>query len=143
LTVSGLPAGDTATITPSTIPAGSGATNVTLAIQTATTVASAYGNQGSLDRALSPALFSAVLLPFAGLLPWRKSLRRGRNSRASALFGVTLLVLACCAAIGGLSGCGSTNSGYLGARSQTTMVTVTATSGNLSHSTTVSLTVNN
>jgi DNA-binding beta-propeller fold protein YncE len=143
LTVSGLPAGDTATITPSTIPAGSGPTNVTLAIQTATTVASAFGNRDSLDRALSPALFSAVLLPFAGFLPWRKSLRRGRTSRASAFLGVMLLVLACCATIGGLSGCGSKNSGYLGARSQTTMVTVTATSGNLSHSTTVSLTVNN
>jgi sugar lactone lactonase YvrE len=143
LTVSGLPTGATATITPSTIAAGSGPTNVTLAIQTATTVASALGNQDSLDRALSPALFSAVLLPFAGLLPWRKSLRRGRTSRASAFLGVTLLALASCAAIGGLSGCGSKNSGYLAARSQTTMVTVTATSGQLSHSTTVSLTVSN
>ncbi|HXM15425.1 MAG TPA: hypothetical protein VN933_09295, partial [Candidatus Eremiobacteraceae bacterium] len=99
--------------------------------------------QDSLDRSLSPALFSAVLMPFAGLLPWRKGLRRGKGSRASAFLGVTLLALACCAAIGGLSGCGSHNSGYLGARSQTTMVTVTATSGQLSHSTTVSLTVNN
>ncbi|HEX4380426.1 MAG TPA: hypothetical protein VH022_10355, partial [Candidatus Acidoferrum sp.] len=143
LTVSGLPKGATATITPSTIPAGSGATNVTLAIQTSTTLASAIGNRDSLDRALSPALFSAMLLPFAGLLPRRKSLRRGAGSRASALLGVTLLAIACCAAIGGLSGCGSTNSGYLGARSQTTMVTVIATSGTLSHSTTVSLTVNN
>ena len=143
LTVSGLPTGATATITPSTIPAGSGPTNVTLAKQTATTVASAIGNQDSLDRSLSPALFSAVLMPFAGLLPWRKGLRRGKGSRASAFLGVTLLALACCAAIGGLSGCGSHNSGYLGARSQTTMVTVTATSGQLSHSTTVSLTVNN
>lgn len=143
LTVSGLPAGATATVTPSTIPAGSGPTNVTLAIQTSTTVASAFGNQGSLDRTLSPALFSAVLLPFAGFLPWRKGQRNGKSSRASALLGVTLLALACCVAVGGLSGCGSKNSGYLGARSQTTMVTVTATSGQLSHSTTVSLTVNN
>jgi sugar lactone lactonase YvrE len=143
LTVSGLPTGAIATITPSTIPAGSGPTNVTLAIQTSTTVASAIGNRDSLDRAMSPALFSAILLPFAGLLPWRKALRRGKGSRASALLGVALLAVACCAAIGGLSGCGSTNSGYLGARSQTTMVTVTATSGTLSHSTTVSLTVNN
>jgi hypothetical protein len=61
----------------------------------------------------------------------------------NAFFGVVLLAMACCAAIGGLSGCGSHNSGYLGARSQTTTVTVTATSGTLSHSTTVSLTVNN
>ncbi len=143
LTVSGLPTGATATITPSTIPAGSGPTNVSLAIQTSTTIASAIGNRDSLDRAMSPTLFSAMLLPFVGLLPWRKSVRRGRGGRASALLGVTLLVIACCAAIGGLSGCGSTNSGYLGARSQTTMVTVTATSGTLSHSTTVSLTVNN
>ena len=143
LTVSGLPTGDTATITPSTIPAGSGPTNVSLSIQTSTTIARAIGNRDSLDRAMSPSLFSAMLLPFVGLLPWRKSLRRGAGSRSSALLGVTLLVIACCAAIGGLSGCGSTNSGYLGARSQTTLVTVTATSGNLSHSTTVSLTVNN
>lgn len=143
LTVSGLPTGATATITPSTIPAGSGPTNVTLAIQTSTTIASAIGSRDSLDRAMSPTLFSAMLLPFVGLLPWRKCRLRGQGGRASALLGVTLLVIACCAAIGGLSGCGSTNSGYLGARSQTTMVTVTATSGTLSHSTTVSLTVSN
>jgi sugar lactone lactonase YvrE len=143
LTVSGLPTGATATITPSTIPAGSGPTNVTLTIQTATTVASAAGNRDSLDRALSPALFSAVLLPLFGLLPWRKALRGRQSSLRSAFLGASLLAIACCAAIGGLSGCGSTNSGYLGARSQTTMVTVTATSGNLSHSTTVTLTVSN
>jgi sugar lactone lactonase YvrE len=145
LTVSGLPTGATATITPSTIPAGSGPTSVTLAIQTSTTIASSGigSNRDSLERALSPALFSAVLLPFAGLLTWRKSLRRGQTSHASAFLGVSLLLIASCAAIGGLSGCGSNNSGYLGARTQTTMVTVTATSGTLSHSTTVSLTVNN
>ena len=45
--------------------------------------------------------------------------------------------------VGGLSGCGSTKSGYLAARSQTATVTVTATSGQLSHSTTVTLTVSN
>jgi sugar lactone lactonase YvrE len=143
LTVSGLPAGATATITPSTIPAGSGPTNVTLAIQTSTTIASAISNRGSFERALAPALLSAVLLPFGGLLPLRKSLRRGQASHASAFLGVSLFVIACCAAVGGLSGCGSDNSGYLGARTQTTIVTVTATSGQLSHSTAVSLTVNN
>jgi sugar lactone lactonase YvrE len=143
LTVSGLPVGATATITPSTIPAGSGLTNVTLAIQTSTTIARAIGDRESFERALSPALFSAMLLPFAGLLPWRKSWRRCQTSRAISFLGMSLLVIACCAAFGGLSGCGSNNSGYLGARTQTTMVTVTATSGQLSHSTTVSLTVNN
>ena len=51
-------------------------------------------------------------------------------------------MLSCSAVIAGVSGCGSTRSGYLAQRSQTYTVTITATSGTLSHATTVSLTVN-
>jgi hypothetical protein len=136
-----MPPGATATLTPSTIPAGSGATTVTLAIQTIATTARLDSGSPLIDRALSPVSFALILLPFAGL--FRRSLRRRLPSpRARNLLGALLLVLACGAALAGLSGCGSNNSGYLAQRSQTFTVTVTATSGTLSHATSVILTVN-
>jgi sugar lactone lactonase YvrE len=141
LTVSGLPPGATATLTPSTIPAGSGATNVTLAIQTTFASAHATPSAPFFDRTLSPAAFAVILLPFAGLL--RRKVRYRPLSPGSRRGVATLLfIFVCGAAVASLCGCGSTSSGYLAQRSQTFTVTVTATSGTLSHATSVSLTVN-
>jgi large repetitive protein len=140
---SGLPVGAVATFTPARIPAGSGATNVTLSIQTAATTASMTGFEfgapsGSLlDRAIAPGALSLVMLPFIGGFR-RKQRGFGLLRAGSAL----LLVAACVVSMAALVGCGSNKSGYFAERSQTFIVTVTATSGTLSHSTTVSLTVN-
>ena len=116
-------------------------TAVTLAIQTSAAIANATPPDSILERALAPAVFAMLLLPFAGGL--RRAFRQSQpSSRYPRFFGVVLLILSCTAAVAGLSGCGSTRSGYLAQRSQTYTVTITATSGSLSHATTVSLTVN-
>jgi hypothetical protein len=76
--------------------------------------------------------WAVLLLPFAGGL--RRFARRG----ARPLLPMLLLLAAC----GGtllLSGCGS--SGFFAPNQKTYIITVTATSGTLSHSTTLTLTV--
>jgi hypothetical protein len=54
---------------------------------------------------------------------------------------VLLLVVAALTAVVGLSGCGSNGSGFFTQAPQTYSLTVTGTSGTLSHSTTITLTV--
>lgn len=132
LSVSGLPPGATATITPQTLPAGSSLTNVTLSIQLpATTTAKSVSDP--LQRGVVPVALGILLLPFAGRL-------RKTSRKLGGVIGILLLLTAGAAAMAGLSGCGS-GSGFFGQQSQTYTVTVTATSGALSHSTTVTLTV--
>ncbi len=133
-TVSGLPTGATATFTPPTLPAGSSATNVTLTIyysgQTATLHRNSLHGYG-----LALLMVGVLLLPFGGRI------RRAASERSRQAF-LLVLVLAGTGAMAGLMGCsGSTTSGYLVNQQQTYAVTVTATSGSVSHSTNVSLTV--
>ncbi len=135
LTVSGMPAGATATITPSTwvqqssntwlFPANTPLASIAVSIQLPAASAQWTARPGRLPY------LAWLLLPFAGIL--RKSGKR--MSRALVL----LLLLAAGAAAAGISGCGA--SGYFGQAQQTYTVTVTATSGALSHSTTIQLTV--
>jgi hypothetical protein len=132
LSVSGLPPGATGAITPDTLPAGSSLTNVTLTIQLPQVTASLNQKQPP-SRQIPPALWGILLLPFA-----RKLRRAGK--RLSRTVSLLLLLAASIAAIAGLSGCGSSN-GFFAQQQQTYTVTVTATSGTLSHSTTVTLTV--
>jgi hypothetical protein len=153
LTLSGLPAGATYSFSPATIAAGAGATVVTLTIDIPQTEADAKpltlhpgaqlamngnggtsgGQAGGVAGRLAPFSLALLLLPFAGRLR-RTGKRLGR--RMCAL----LLLAAGMAAVAGMSGCGST-SGFFAQQQQSYTVTLTATSGGLSHSTTVTLTV--
>jgi hypothetical protein len=131
--VSGLPAGATATFTPSTLPAGSGASNVTLTIQLTGQTAALHRNT-PLRHGLPLVMAGALLLPFGGRV-YRAAGKRGLHAF------LLVLVLAGAGAMVGLTSCGSSNSGYLATNQKTYAVTVTATSGSTSHSTTVNLTV--
>jgi hypothetical protein len=75
------------------------------------------------------------------LLPFGNKMRRsgGRAGRVAGL--MLLLIVAACAAMG-LTACGSGGgTGYFGQQVKNYTVTVTATSGALSHSTTVTFTL--
>jgi hypothetical protein len=84
-------------------------------------------------RKTPPVLWGILLLPFAGRMR-RIGKRLGKT--ASILM---LMVVGLTAAVT-LSGCGSSN-GFFGQPQKTYTVTVTATSGTLSHSTNLTLTV--
>jgi Bacterial Ig-like domain (group 3) len=132
LSVSGLPPGATATISPNTLPAGSSLTNVTLTVQIPQVTAGLDQKQPP-GRQISLALWGFLLLPFAGKLR-----RAGRRLTKSA--SLLILLAAGVAAAAGLSSCGSSN-GFFGHPQQAYTLTITATSGSVSHSTTVTLTV--
>jgi hypothetical protein len=136
LTVAGMPAGATAVITPSTwtqvtatswsFPAHTVLGALSLAIQVASPPVAHLAPRSRLGGKL-PAMALVLLLPFAGIL--RAHRRRGQ-----------WLVLWLAAGLGALSGCGST-SGLFAPQQKSYTVTVTATSGTLTHSTALTLTV--
>jgi hypothetical protein len=130
LTVSGLPAGATASFSPATVPAGSGSTNVTLRVTFSNTAALerfSYPLGGALTMALG-----LVLLPFSG--------KRSRFSKSlTGILCWTAIGLVGAAIALGVAGC---SSGGSGTQPQTYTLTVTANSGSLSHATTLNLTVN-
>ncbi len=128
LSVSGLPPGATATIAPHVVPAGSTQTNVTLTIQTSKTMAASY-REGPFLGKHAAVLFGLLLLPFGGVL-------RGSGKRLGRSICVLLLMVAGLGLVAGLTGCG--DSAY---RQQDYVITITATSGAVSRSTTVHLTV--
>jgi hypothetical protein len=131
-TVTGLPAGSTAVFSPSTIPAGSAATNVTLTVSLPNT-AEARPVKSSFRHDDLPVLVGLFLLPFAGKLR-----RKPQRWLALFLLGVVGAMMAA-----GVSGC-SGGSGSGGGSSPTSHVyplTVTAMSGSLTQSTTVTLTI--
>jgi hypothetical protein len=127
---SGLPPGATATFAPSTLGAGSPSANVNLAIQLAQQIV-ANDPANPLGRGLALAMVGGMfLLPFGGKL---------RRSRGKAGRFVCLLILglaAICATLS-LTGCGGTRSGYFGQQPRNYTVTLTVTSGALSHSASV------
>jgi sugar lactone lactonase YvrE len=150
LAVAGLPPGATATFTPNVIPANSGSANVTLTVS----LAAVTGQLRSVDRLrpldqlrpldrsrakpLSWAL-ALVLLPF-----FARARRVARLlGKAGAGRWAALLVFAVVGmgALLGIAGCGAKSSGFFGQPPQTYVLTITGTSGALSHSTTVTLTV--
>ena len=155
LALSGLPAGASYSFSPATIAAGAGATAVTLTVDIPQTQASARsltlhpgaqvavnhrggpgsGKAGSLAGRLAPFSLALVLLPFAGRL-------RRTGKRLGRILCVLLLLTAGIAAATGISACGGSSAGgYFAQPQQSYTVTVTGTSGALSHSTTVTLTV--
>jgi len=142
LSLTGVPSGAIATIGPAawtqltsttwSFPANSALPATTLSIKTPTVVAR-LEPETQLHRTLPPVALGLLLLPLAGMR------RRLRKTLGRTIFTLLLLV-AGASAMAGLSGCG-TNSGFFGQPSQTYTMTVTATSGTLSHSTSVTLTI--
>ena len=129
LSLSGLPPGATGTLSPQTLPAGSSVSSVTLTIQVPEQATAFNRSLGWITPAMA-----LMLLPFAG------KLRRG--GKALQRYGLVLLLLVAGAgATAGLGGCAAKDSGFFGQTSQTYNVVITATSGSLSHSTSVTLTV--
>ena len=125
--VTGLPTGAMATFTPPSLAAGAGATNVTLAVQVPTQTVSLNLSNGSLFALGVSPMMLGLLLPFGGRI--RRTAGKRRKMMCLLLF-----VLAGTALIG-IAGCGSSR------RATSYTLTVTATSGTLSHSTTLRLTV--
>ena len=130
LAVTGLPPGAIATLTPSTLPAGSGTTTVALAITTSTNLIGFRDNP--FVRGM-PFALALLLLPFARRM--RCTARRFRRA-------ISLLLLIAVGAIvaAGISGC-SAASGFFAQAPKVYSITATGTSGTLSHSTTVTLTI--
>jgi hypothetical protein len=129
LSATGAPGGSTLTFNPSTIAAGSGSTAVKLSIVAPFLI----GANNKHQRNTAPFALALLLLPLAAGL--RKSRKHFRKSLSIALF-----FLAALGASAGLTGCGIP-SGYFNQAPQTYTVTVTGTSGTLSHSLPVTLTV--
>ncbi len=132
LSVSGLPTGATATITPQVIPAGSALTNITLMVQLPASTASLDPKQRP-RRGMPGAFWSIVLLPFAGRL-------RRAGKKLSRTVCLVLMVGAGIVATVGLSSCGSGN-GFFGQQKSIYTLTLKATAGAVSHSTALTLTV--
>ena len=128
--VTGLPIGAVPSFSPQTLAAGSSATNVTLAIQVPTQTASLRNNH-LLALQSSSILLGILLLPFSE-----------RMSRLLAKRACTITVLPVAlalTALGALAGC---NSGSTPTHQPVNCtLTVIATSGTLTHSTALTLTV--
>jgi hypothetical protein len=142
LTIAGLPPGATALITPTpwtqltstswSFPAQTPLGPLSLAIQLPSAVAR-LDPWSRFGRELPAMAFALMLLPFAGRL---RALRR----RLAGTISLLLLAVAGLGAMAALSGCGAT-SGLFADQAKTYTVTVTATSGTLSHATSLTLTV--
>lgn len=128
LSLSGLPPGATGMLSPQTLPAGSSLTSVTLTIQLPEQT-----SELRKDMRLAVPALALILLPFAG--------RMRRAGRGLQKLGCLLTLLMAGVAVAGLSGCGSKGDGFLGQQNQSYTVVITATSGTLSHSTSVTLNV--
>jgi hypothetical protein len=142
LTVSGMPPGATAIIAPSSwtrlsstswsFPANTPLNQLSLTVQLPPALAR-LDRQDLTHHRLPPLLWGTLLLPFAGVL-CRGGKRRGRTISL-------LLLLASMGVMAGLSSCATSGFFAPASQQQTYIITVTATSGTLSHSTTLTLTV--
>jgi hypothetical protein len=124
--VDGISLGSVASFSPTTLAAGSGATTITLSVQLPGKAALELPARPFKPNPL-PIALCLILLPFAGKL--RRAAKQWRNLAALALLGIALAV--------GLNGCG----GGGGLKSQSYSLTFTATSGGLSHTLPLKMTV--
>jgi hypothetical protein len=128
-TASGVPEGASFSFSPAIVPANNGPATVNFTVQTASGQSSnGHTNLDGLHNRFAPVALGLLLLPFAGMRRIRKGMRK-----AMVPFCVLLL-------LGGmvsLTGCGSGGSSQ--GHAQSYNITVTATSGTLQHSTTVTL----
>jgi hypothetical protein len=134
LSVTGLPAGASAVFSPSKVSAGTGPTNVILLVNLPTQSAMQPLSRSFRVSAL-PVALTLIVLPFVG--SWRKAARHMNRMAWTVvlgLFGMTM--------IAGLAGCGGgSGSSSNSSVQQTYSLTITATSGTLSHSTAATLIV--
>jgi hypothetical protein len=119
--VSGLPAGATATFNPPAIPAGCGAQTVTLSIHTASSTA-VQKKQEAPGRRYAPVALALLILQLAGL---RRIRRMGHRMTLALLLVVGL-------SIGAICGCGL-NSGFFAQSPVTYTITVTASGDGVQH----------
>ncbi len=131
LSVTGLPAGATAVFSPSTLSVGTGATNVILLV-TLPTQSAAQPLNRPFNRGALPGALALILLPFAG--KWRKTARC-----LNGMSWIVTLGLCSVAIVAGLTGCGGSSTSSSSVQNYT--LTITATSGSLSHTTTAALIV--
>ena len=136
--VTGGPSGMTATFNPVNLAAGSGPATVTLTL-TGGSQAAVKQRLVALTRGLGPMALGMLLLPFAAgqmrrsSKPWCKSI---------ICWGCVALLLSLSGALFGLAGCGGSNTpGASTPAAQNYTLTVTASSGSVSKSTTLALTV--
>ena len=131
LTCRNLPDRAACSFSPATLPAGSGATTVSLTISTPAPTAAVASSRN----------FYAACLPFTGLGFLGITVMAGpsRRKKAAALV-VSLLGIVALALLIGCGGGGRTT--YPGSPQRTYTVTVAGTSGNLTKTTTFTLTVN-
>jgi uncharacterized protein (TIGR03118 family) len=141
LSCSGLPSGDSCGFNPASVSVG-GTTPVTVGLSIATGAATGTppptGYMAALER--HGRVFLAEFLPFCllGLIGLRKR---------SALLRGSILAFVCMLSIGMITGCSSGTSMATPAQPSTTtpvtsQITITATSGTLSHSVSIGLTTN-
>lgn len=122
--------GSRITITPQTIAAGDAATDVTVAVQVpAATASIRRSNVWALGLAIP--LIGICALPFG--------LGRRGASRKQGLLGVLLVIVL--ASIVAMLGCGNSAPAAPSHQPTNYTLTVTATSGSVSHATTLTLTV--
>jgi sugar lactone lactonase YvrE len=142
LTITGMPSGATALITPApwtqltstswSFPAQTPLGPLSLAIQLSSPVTH-LDPRSRPGQELPAMVLAFLLLPFAGRL-------RALRKRLGATISLLLLAVAGVGAMAALGGCGAT-SGLFADQAKTYTVTVTATSGTLSHATSLTLTV--
>jgi hypothetical protein len=132
---SGLPSGATATFAPLTLAAGTTSNTDGLTIHLANQIVS-NAPKGPLGRGLALAMFGGIFL-----LPFGRRLTKSAG-KAGRFAGLMLLLMVATFAALGLTACGGGgDSGYFGQQQKNYSVIVTATSGALSHTTTVNFTV--
>jgi sugar lactone lactonase YvrE len=134
LSATGLPAGATVTFSPAMIPAGSGATPVTMTVQTINPQTARNAKPGGSLGTMALAL----LLPMAAIKPARRRLRKMPGLPVVlAVATLSLGAMVC------LSGCGSSGVGFFNQapKSYTVVVTATDTVTGAHSSTNVTLTV--
>jgi hypothetical protein len=151
LSASGLPTGATATFSPATIAAGAGATAVTLTIQLPQSAANVEQERpiGEMRQALAQKTSTpkpASKLPFLALalilLPFARTIRR-TGTELGRVAPLLLLLIGAIASASCLAGCGgsSTSTTSTTTTPATYTIQVTGTSGALSSSMDVTLTV--